>query len=697
MATNTLPSCSLLAPAQHPALRLRSSLRLRLCLCLSLSHHNQPAADTKRRRAPVPAHPAFSRSHRPKKIPVPDTGEPAAGVRVTDRGLAYRLEGAPFEFQYSYTEAPRARPVALREAPFLPFGPEATPRPWTGRKPLPKSRKELPEFDSFVLPPHGKKGVKPVQSPGPFLAGMEPRYQAASREEVLGEPLTREEVAELVKGNLKATRQLNMGRDGLTHNMLENIHAHWKRKRVCKIRCKGVCTVDMDNVCQQLEERVGGKVIYRQGGVIFLFRGRNYNYRTRPVFPLMLWKPAAAVYPPLVKRVPDGLTPEEATQMHKRGRQLTPICKLGKNGVYTHLVKEVREAFEACDLVRIDCSGLNKSDCRKIGAKLKDLVPCILVSFEFEHILMWRGNVWKSSLPPPDENSFEVGSDQHPFTSEEILNKKGTASGTGLTSIEAVNNAGYVYNSNLNPELVNDVMLNLPCIVPGSSNPKDVAGIENSAVTPFELSTSDSVIPSPKSALHGQSVISDDSENGDPDDRSPFGCKKSVQCPNEQEASVRPLGRSYEIGELETTKRNTEGLNGQDGAKTDSTSLSYMEGVLLLLKEATGSGRAHVLDENEFVDADVIYQKSVAFAKKAPRGPVFKNTLRKSGIRKNEPNKSGRVKNHPVEKQVPNNVEKKDDVNRGLIKQRNDLAQEFLSDVVPQGTLRVDELAKLLA
>lgn len=35
--------------------------------------------------------------------------------------------------------------------------------------------------------------------------------------------------------------------------MLENIHAHWKRRRVCKIKCKGVCTVDMDNVKQQLE------------------------------------------------------------------------------------------------------------------------------------------------------------------------------------------------------------------------------------------------------------------------------------------------------------------------------------------------------------------------------------------------------------------------------------------------------------
>lgn len=35
--------------------------------------------------------------------------------------------------------------------------------------------------------------------------------------------------------------------------MLENIHAHWKRRRVCKIKCKGVCTVDMDNVRKQLE------------------------------------------------------------------------------------------------------------------------------------------------------------------------------------------------------------------------------------------------------------------------------------------------------------------------------------------------------------------------------------------------------------------------------------------------------------
>lgn len=44
-----------------------------------------------------------------------------------------------------------------------------------------------------------------------------------------------------------------VGRDGLTHNMLELIHSHWKRQRVCKVRCRGVPTIDMNNVCRHLE------------------------------------------------------------------------------------------------------------------------------------------------------------------------------------------------------------------------------------------------------------------------------------------------------------------------------------------------------------------------------------------------------------------------------------------------------------
>lgn len=68
------------------------------------------------------------------------------------------------------------------------------------------------------MPPPGKKGVKPVQSLGPFLPGRGPRY-VKTREEILGEPLTEEEVRDLVNGCLKSKRQMNMGRDGLTHNV----------------------------------------------------------------------------------------------------------------------------------------------------------------------------------------------------------------------------------------------------------------------------------------------------------------------------------------------------------------------------------------------------------------------------------------------------------------------------------------------
>lgn len=44
---------------------------------------------------------------------------------------------------------------------------------------------------------------------------------------------------------------------------------------------------------------------------------------------------------------------------------------VGKNGVYSNLVKHVREAFEECELVKINCQGLNESDFKKIGAKLR--------------------------------------------------------------------------------------------------------------------------------------------------------------------------------------------------------------------------------------------------------------------------------------------------------------------------------------
>lgn len=39
----------------------------------------------------------------------------------------------------------------------------------------------------------------------------------------------------------------------MTHNMLNDIHNHWKHEEAVRIKCQGVPTVDMRNVWTQLE------------------------------------------------------------------------------------------------------------------------------------------------------------------------------------------------------------------------------------------------------------------------------------------------------------------------------------------------------------------------------------------------------------------------------------------------------------
>lgn len=263
------------------------------------------------------------------------------------------------------------------------------PRPWTGKAPLKKSTRKIKLFESL----NPSNNAKQLEMLKPYELG---NFEVRPREEVLGKPLSRAERQELVKRHVSSNRQVNLGRDGLTHNMLELIHSHWRRDPVCKVRCLGVPTVDMKNLYRVLQEKTGGKIILRTGGVLYLFRGRHYDPHNRPKYPVMLWKPATPVYPKLIQEAPEGLTKEEADELRTKGKNLPPICKLSKNGVYITLVKDVRQAFEESSLVKIDCRGMHASDYKKIGAKLKELVPCVLLSFDDEQILIWRGHGWKS-------------------------------------------------------------------------------------------------------------------------------------------------------------------------------------------------------------------------------------------------------------------------------------------------------------
>ncbi|KAK3210654.1 hypothetical protein Dsin_015360 [Dipteronia sinensis] len=654
-------------------------------------------------------HPAFRSSKKPTKITnLPKDNKPInpkANISISEDGVSYVIDGAPFEFKYSYTETPKVKPLKLREAPYAPFGPTTMPRPWTGRAPLPPSKKKLKEFDSFQLPPADKKGVKPVQKPGPFLPGTGPRYVYA-RDQLLGEPLTKEEVEELVHSSLKSSRQLNMGRDGLTHNMLDNIHALWKRRRVCKIKCKGVCTVDMDNVCQQLEERTGGKIIHRRGGVLYLFRGRNYNYKTRPRFPLMLWKPVAHVYPRLIQHAPEGLTVEEASEMRKKGRKLIPICKLGKNGVYCNLVRNVKEAFEECELVRINCQGMNGSDYRKIGAKLKDLVPCVLISFECEHILMWRGQDWKSSLPKSDydsEEAKEVEVDGAPPLEGNGL----AASCTDLLTVKEVSPDSL--NTDISPIRSEDV----------HTEPREVLFSVDDAKP---LSTTDAILNVPET----KETTSDNSGPCDDEVKAMGNINGDVNRTNggetmlnivDEEPMATSVGSETILGDVDSTGTQSESaiivsLNHDQLQSPSEVSEEHsepsklpgpdMEKVLLLMKQAVESGSAIVLDDAA-LDADTVYERSVDFAKSAPPGPVFRQRFKKveavqKGAKKDvwisEVKKESEV--FKVEKEAATVSQKRENM-RQISKKTKSLDDKRCLDLVPQGSLRVDELAKLLA
>ncbi|KAE8675214.1 CRS2-associated factor 2 [Hibiscus syriacus] len=290
----------------------------------------------------------------------------------------------PFDFRHSYSESdPSLEPIGFREPKrFSPFGPGRLDREWTGT-----SAPVRDEVDSSRV--------------------------EEERVRVLGDPLTEEEVGELVEKyrHSDCARQINLGKNGVTHNMLDDIHNHWKRAEAVRIKCLGVPTLDMDNVCFQLEEKSGGKIIYRHINILILYRGRNYDHKNRPVIPLMLWKPYAPIYPKLVKNVADGLTFEETKEMRNRGLHSPALMKLTRNGVYVNVVARVREAFETEEVIRLDCTHVGTSDCKRIGVKLRDLVPCMPILFKDEQIILWRGKTDReinSNISDANEKSSSI-------------------------------------------------------------------------------------------------------------------------------------------------------------------------------------------------------------------------------------------------------------------------------------------------
>ncbi|XP_054778255.1 CRS2-associated factor 1, mitochondrial-like [Prosopis cineraria] len=143
--------------------------------------------------------------------------------------------------RWSKLSSPTVRPIGLREPKYSPFGSGRLDRQWTGVC--------APAVDPMLKNLEGEED--------PNL--MEQRMK--KRELIQGKPLSAAERKVLVLKceRSKTKRQINLGRDGLTHNMLNDIHNHWKHAEAVRIKCMGVPTVDMKNVCAQLDVYVSLK------------------------------------------------------------------------------------------------------------------------------------------------------------------------------------------------------------------------------------------------------------------------------------------------------------------------------------------------------------------------------------------------------------------------------------------------------
>lgn len=175
-----------------------------------LSHSSKP-----------PPNPALKTFHHRTKYykPVRDgviSSDGDRSVVIGESGVSYLLPGAPFEFQYSYSETPKVKPLAIREPAFLPFAPPSMPRPWTGKAPLKsakekKMKRKIPLFGTSNPPQPGTNGVKQLEMPGSFPFGKYPQ-ERKTREEILGEPLKKWEIRILLKPLVSDNRQVNLGK-----------------------------------------------------------------------------------------------------------------------------------------------------------------------------------------------------------------------------------------------------------------------------------------------------------------------------------------------------------------------------------------------------------------------------------------------------------------------------------------------------
>lgn len=360
---------------------------------------------------------------------------------------------------------------------------------------------------------------------------------------------------------------------------------------------------------------------------------------------------------------------------------------------------------------------------------MQDRVPCVLISFEREHILMWRGPNWKSYLPKPEDYSgdaekFDV--DDATSLKEPLEGQEVSASCSQMLSIK---DARYdTLNTSTCPLSSEDLIIERREDLSTTETEKlcaDTDAISTVGET-YESETASvyTGCPNDESEAMENSYVStsmsDDAEFADdvseatsntygddsmldatvcPDEEPPATLMGYDTMPRRLESTENQSVSSI-VGSINRDKLQDVSETSQIFSEPARSNVPCTDGVLLLLKQAVESGSAIVLDDAT-LDADSIYERAVAFAHSAPPGPVFMHRPRKVAVQKSE--KQEKLESEDLEVKEITLVCKKRGSERqnSKIRRKKGLNEHYLDAVphrsLPQGSLGIDELAKLLS
>lgn len=329
---------------------------------------------------------------------------------------------------------------------------------------------------------------------------------------------------------------------------------------------------------------------------------------------------------------------------------------------------------------------------------------------------MWRGRDWKSSLPKPEDMANAAA---------ELTTDSGDAnSPNSCLVLHATSDLGIGKSSDAGdcPERHNQIIS--PSKDMGLEETKDILHVEknnnhhpdaahvgcNAIDVNGSCITSDSMRSSgPEMVINNGMAIA--SEEGHRPDKQSSPVLVGLETAFDSGQAVASedgyglYGPSPSVlGDLETSLKDEQGIDqltpsteSSESRSSTGSSPACTEGVLLLWRQAIESGSALVLDDS--IDANLVYEEAVALAKTAPPGPVFRNRFRKVVVQKTERTEHSvdLVADLPaLEKRGGGKKISKGGKKISKGGRRKDLKYEY-HDAIPQGSLGIDELAKLLA